>query len=339
MKDKAILVAILTIFLMGLPLMSVADTPSPKKTPKQTDTPSASPRLSRAGEIIFHVYNTETGEAMELEGKDYITHVVAAEMPASFSEEALKAQTVAAFTYAVYRKQNRSDGTHEGCELCTDSAHCKAYASEVYLRSLWGENYEDNYRKIAAAVDAVYGEYLTYDGEPIAAVFHSVSSGVTEAAVDVWGHHYPYLVSVDSSLDKTLKGYETAVTVSKEEFCTVMRAYSTACDFSGEPQTWVDKIERSTAGSVLTARVGKVPVTGAKLRSLFKLRSACFTVTFADDAFTFTVHGYGHGVGMSQYGANLMAKEGATYREILLHYYTDVTLEDAEKGIQNFAEK
>ena len=337
MKDKAILVAILTLFLVGMPLMAVADrsaSPSPKPPNGETSRPTTS---HADGEIVFHVFNVTTGEAMELEGKDYITHVVAAEMPAAFDEEALKAQAVAAFTYAVYRKSNGADGTHEGCELCTDSTHCKAYASDEYLHDLWGKDYDAHYGKIAAAVDAVYGEYLTYENEPIAAVFHSVSSGVTEAAVDIWGHHYPYLVSVDSSLDKTLKGYETTVTVNEKDFKSKMKTYSTACDFSDDPSEWFSKWERTTAGSVLTVSVGGVPVTGAKLRSLFGLRSACFTVDYKDKTFTFTVHGYGHGVGMSQYGANLMAKDGATYDEILHHYYTDVVLEPSEKGIETFS--
>ena len=338
MKDKAILVAILTLFLVGLPLISAADpVEHPAKRQSRTDVSSAVSDRAGDGEIVFHVFNVKTGEAMELEGRDYIIHVVAAEMPASFSEEALKAQAVAAFTYAVYRKSNGADGAHEGCELCTDSTHCKAYASDDYLRSLWGENFDTFYRKIADAVDAVYGEYLTYENEPIAAVFHSVSSGVTEAAVDVWGHHYPYLVSVDSSLDKTLKGYETTVTVTEKEFRSAMKTYSGACDFSDDPSAWIGKPERTTAGSVLTVSVGGVPVTGAKMRSLFDLRSANFTVSYKDGAFTFTVHGYGHGVGMSQYGANLMAKEGATYDEILHHYYTDVVLEPSEKGLKNYS--
>lgn len=343
MKDKVILIAILGIYMAMLPLVAFAAGGSGAQI-GPGDPPGNDPGQSQLqsgqaeDEVIFNVFNTETGEAMEIEGREYIIHVVAAEMPASFESEALKAQAVAAFTYAVNRKSSGySDGTHDGCELCTDSTHCKAYASTERLREIWGDDFDAYYKKICDAVDEVYGQYLSYDGEPISAVFHSLSSGVTESSADVWGYDYPYLVSVDSSLDREVDGYESVVTVSREEFEKTMKEYSNKCDLEGDPEEWIDDIVRSDAGGVITMNVGGEVLTGGKFRNLFGLRSANFTVKYSKETFTITVHGYGHGVGMSQYGANLMAKEGATYDQILLHYYTGVRLESSAKGIGKFS--
>ena len=338
MKDKLILIAIFCAFIFVLPLFNVTaeegkeDDKKPPSTQSGMNYPDygiENDGYDEASDIVFNVFNVSKGEVMEISGREYITHVVAAEMPASFSEEALKAQTVAAFTYALHRKNLGEDysGEHEGCELCTDSTHCKGYAEEERLRLLWGDNYDAYMTKIQKAVNEVYGEYIAYEGKPISAVFHSLSSGVTESAVNIWGHEYPYLVSVDSSLDRSLEGYETKVTVDKDELKKIMSDYSDKCEFDKKPQNWIGETVRSEAGTVLTIELCGVILSGGKARSLFSLRSANFTVEYSKDSFVFTVHGYGHGVGMSQYGANEMAKKGSTYKEILLHYYTGVTIE------------
>lgn len=338
MKDKFFLVAIFAMFLAVLPFLASAadggESPSGPDGPSQMGENFSAPfwpegGLSEENDMVFHVFNISTGQAMELTGRDYILHVVAAEMPASFEREALKAQAVAAFTYAVYRKGGTPDNSHEGCELCTDSSHCKAYADDAYLRSLWGEDYNYYYSRVKEAVDEVYGHYMTYQGQPIAAVFHALSAGVTESAVNVWGHEYPYLVSVDSAWDKKVSGYETTVTVTEKEFKSIMRAYNRDCDLSDHPEEWVGKIRRSESGGVRTMEIGDLVLAGTRVRALFDLRSANFTVKYRDGTFTFTVHGYGHGVGMSQYGADRMAEEGATWQEILHHYYTDIDIDRA----------
>ncbi len=337
MKDKLFLIAIFAMFLTVLPFLASAagqgEAPLPDGSSSdfreqgEGNDPIYEGDRTESGDILFHVFNVSTGQAMSLPGKEYITHVVAAEMPASFHEEALKAQAVAAFTYALHRREAPPDATHEGCELCTDSTHCKAYADDAYLRSLWGKDYDYYYERIAEAVEDVYGTYIMYRDKPIAAVFHALSAGVTEDAANVWGHKYPYLVSVDSAWDKQVSGYETKVTVSKKEFKNIMKSYSDRCEFPKDPENWIKNITRSEAGGVLTAEIGGVTLAGSRIRGLFDLRSANFTVQYDDGNFVFTVKGYGHGVGMSQYGANLMAKGGATYKEILLHYYTGVSLE------------
>lgn len=339
MKDKLFLIAIFAMFLAVLPFLASAtgqgdepflssETPSSQKGQGEGGLLWQEGERTEDGDILFHVFNVSTGQAMSLPGREYITQVVAAEMPASFEPEALKAQAVAAFTYALYRKEGTPDSTHEGCELCTDSTHCKAYADEAYLRSLWGDDYDYYFTRIAEAVNEVYGRYMTYQGQPIAAVFHALSPGVTEDAVNVWGHAYPYLVSVDSAWDKKVKGYESTVTISKKEFKSIMEGYSDRCDLSDDPEKWVGKMIRSESGGVQTVEVGGMVLAGTRMRGLFDLRSTNFTVEYRDGSFIFTVHGYGHGVGMSQYGANLMAKDGATYEEILHHYYTGVEIQE-----------
>lgn len=339
MKDKLVLIAIFCAFISILPLFNVRaeEGNEENKRPPLIQSDIVYPDYGvkddgydEANDIIFNVFNVSKCEVMELYGREYITRVVAAEMPASFDEQALKAQTVAAFSYALHRKSLGEDYSkeHEGCELCTDSTHCKGYAEEDRLRSLWGDSYDAYMEKIRNAVNDVYGEYMAYEGEPVSAVFHSLSSGVTESAVNIWGHDYPYLVSVDSSFDRSLDGYETKVTVSKNEMKEIMKSYSDKCEFDKKPQNWIGETVRSDAGTVLTIEFCGIILSGSKTRSLFSLRSANFTVEYSKENFIFTVHGYGHGVGMSQYGANEMAKRGSTYKEILLHYYTGVEIKE-----------
>lgn len=337
MKDKMIIIAFFAAFLSVLPLFTAARTaPDEDKTKDPpSDLPPIVDDVTSGGEVgdvktedvVFTVLNVTTNEAMELKGLDYITRVVAAEVPASFEEEALKAQTVAALTYALNRKETHVGASeHEGCELCTDSKHCKAYASDERLREKWGDKYEENLQKVSDAVKSVYGEYMVYENEPIVAVFHAISAGKTEAAVNVWGHDYPYLQSVKSDGDRDVKGYESVKTFTADEFKKIMREYSADSVFDGDENKWIGDITRSDAGYVKTADLCGVLLAGTRVRSLFDLRSANFNLKYENGEFTFTVHGYGHGVGMSQYGANEMAKSGATYREILDHYYKDIDI-------------
>ena len=333
MKDKIILVAFFAILISILPLFLPAraaqdetgEDPSPQLPPIADGTQNGEVGDVKTEEVVFTVLNVTTNEAMELCGLDYITRVVAAEVPASFETEALKAQTVAALTYALNRKETHVGASvHEGCDLCTDSRHCKAYASDERLREKRGDKYEENLKRVSDAVASVYGEYMVYEDEPIVAVFHAISAGKTEAAVNVWGHEYPYLQSADSVGDESVRGYESTKTFTAAEFKKIMSEYSADCAFDPDESRWIGDIARSEAGYVQTVRICGVLLAGTRVRALFDLRSACFTLKYADGEFTFTVHGYGHGVGMSQYGANEMAKEGATYREILDHYYKDI---------------
>ena len=255
--------------------------------------------------------------------QDYLRGVVAAEMPASFHPEALKAQTVAARSYAMYCA---SYSKHGEAQVCTDYRCCQAWRSDGELKERWGENYDENIDKIRSAVEQTEGEYLCFSGQPAFAAFHSSSASVTESSADVWSA-VPYLVSVSSpETADDVPGYVSVVECSPIDFRdTVLSAHPEA-DFSGAEEDWIGELRNDAAGRVASVVLGGVELGGAELRSLFSLRSTAFDLAYDGESFVFTVTGFGHGVGMSQYGADKMAREGADYREILAHYYPGTEL-------------
>ena len=254
----------------------------------------------------------ETGD-ITLSMEDYLTGVVLAEMPASFHPEALKAQAVAAGTYA--RKGAKHDGS-----LCGNPGCCQAYISPGdYI--LEGGTPEDA-EKVRLAVMTVTPYVLMYEEELIEAVYFSCSGGQTEDAVAVWGSDVPYLQSVPSEGEEAAAVFQSEKTVSCAAFReTVLSVYPDA-DFSQDPSFWIGDVVYTQGGGVDTVVIGGQTVKGTALRSLFHLNSTNIAIRLEQDQIVFAVKGYGHRVGMSQYGANAMAKTGSTYREILQHYYT-----------------
>ena len=257
----------------------------------------------------------------------YLVGGVRAEMPASFEAEALKAQAVAARTYTLYKLQ--SGGNHgETADICTDSTCCQAYIGEDRARSNWGENAGAYEAKVEAAVRETDGETILYGGVPILAVFHSSSAGLTRAAGEVWVNDLPYLQAVDSpEPGDRIPQYYSRVEFTAEELKAKLRSAFPEADFTGGMEDWLKDPAADEAGSVATVLVGGVTAKGTQVRSALGLRSACFTWEVQDGKMVFFVTGYGHGVGLSQYGASAMAAAGADYREILTHYYTGVTVE------------
>ena len=271
------------------------------------------------------VLNGDQVEEMDL--GTYLVGVVRAEMPASFEPEALKAQAVAARTYTLYKIQ--TGGNHgETADICTDSTCCQAYIGEERARSNWGENADEYEKKIEDAVTGTDGQTILYGGVPILAVFHSSSAGLTRAAGEVWLNDLPYLQAVDSPEAKdAIPNYYSRSELTAEAFKTKFLAAHPEADLSGPMSGWLGNAVTDTAGSVTTLSVGGVTVKGSELRSILGLRSACFEWEVQDGKLVFFVTGYGHGVGLSLYGANQMAAEGADFLEILTHYYTGVTVE------------
>lgn len=264
---------------------------------------------------------------VELTMNEYLTGVVGAEMPATFEIEALKAQAVAARTYTLYKMQINPSSNHPDADVCDDTACCKAYKDNDELKEKWGISYSAYIEKIKNVVRATDGEYLSYKNEPILAVFHSSSTGRTENSENVWGSALPYLVSVASMEDpESVPQYKSTVTISTSNFSETIKKKYPEADFSGETDDWITDMEYSDSGRLLTARIGGVTFTGRELRTLFELRSTGMEISITDDGVVFSVTGYGHGVGMSQYGANAMAQDGSTYEEILTWYYTGTTL-------------
>ncbi len=273
------------------------------------------------------------GDIREMDLEDYVAGVTAAEMPAAFPMEALKAQAIAARTFAAFRQQQGSDESHPDADVCDDYTHCAAYLDlDTQSKHQWGSRADEWRAKIEQAVEETSGQIVTYQGEPITAVFHAACSEETESAEDVWGAVVPYLVSVDSSGDDACPDYTSSVTFGAEEFRQRMLTQYDTINLTGRPETWFTKWKRADSGNVLSCTVGGVKAKGTTLRKLLGLRSTNFTVSTTETSITFETTGYGHAVGMSQYGAKAMAEEGHSCEEILTHYYTDTEIVSLEQG-------
>lgn len=273
------------------------------------------------------VFLSDEGRTEEMDINEYLKCVVAAEMPADFEVEALKAQAVAARTYLYAhieqaQKGNIAEG-HNGAAVCTDYTHCQAYMSENKRRESWGDAADANWEKVSSAVESTTGEIMTYNGETISAVFHSTSSGSTEAAVDVWGSDVPYLQSVASVGDEQSPKYLSEVSMSEAEFKNIAEDKVNGIDWS---KGVVTDIVRSGAGGIISLKLGGAEVKGTDFRTMFDLRSTNVEITNESGSVKMSVKGYGHGVGMSQYGANYLASQGKKYEEILKTYYTGVEI-------------
>lgn len=278
---------------------------------------------------VLKVLDFTDGQILELPMRDYVIGAVMAEMPASYHEEALKAQAVAARTYAVRQREKQKlspDPELMGADISNDSTKFQAYFTPEQAKAFYGDSYETYYKKVAEAVDGTGNAVLVYGGEPIVAAFHSTSGGRTESAEIVWGSAVDYLVPVESAEDKNSPTYLEEQLFTEAEFRERLESEYPEADFGGAPEAWIAIKEKSASGTVVEMTAGGEVLTGADFRRIFSLRSANFTVEYADGQFIITTRGNGHGVGMSQYGANAMANEGADYREILLHYYTGAEL-------------
>lgn len=257
------------------------------------------------------------GTVREGDLEEYLVGVVLAEMPASFEQEALKAQAVVTRTYA--RKAYETGGKHEDGSVCTVPECCQGYMSEEdYLRQ---GGLEADAAKVRQAVLSTAGQVLTYQGELIEATYFSCSGGSTEDAVVVWGTDYPYLRSVDSPGEEEAAHYREKTVFAPEDVEEKL-----GVELAEDPGDWIGKVSYTAAGSVETAVIGGRHFTGTEIRRLLGLYSAAFTVEAEPDAITFTTKGYGHRVGLSQYGADAMAVKGYDYREILTHYYQGTEL-------------
>lgn len=266
----------------------------------------------KVSEEIVYLVRANTGDIVELDFEEYLKGVVYAEMPASFSNEALKAQAVAARTYTRFKLE-------ENNHICDDPAHCQA----------WIENdYSSEFEKVAHAVDDTKGEIVTYLGEAIQAFFHSSSGGKTESSKNVWGKEIPYLVAVDSpNEDKIMSTFYSEKEFSYKEVKDRINGVLGSGSVTTEKlKSKIKVLARTEGNRVKELKVDKVVLSGSEVRNIFDLRSANFEVELKENSVVFKVKGYGHGVGMSQWGAEVMAKEGKSYREILSYYYPDTEI-------------
>lgn len=278
----------------------------------------------------YKVLDVSTGEVINVDEKTYVVGAVCAEMPATFETEALKAQAVAAHTYAErQRLKERSDPTPElcGADFSNDTAKYQGYFTKNQAMQYYGDNFETYYDKIDDAVNEVMPYIITYGDEPIISAFHSMSSGKTESAENAWGTAIDYLVPVDSSYDTSAPKYLEEVRFEKEQLRQILVEKFSGITLGEDFTTWININSVSDSGTVLSAMVGDFKVSGNDIREALGLRSACFDVSYDGETAVIQTKGFGHGVGMSQYGANAMASDGKNWREILEHYYPDCKIE------------
>ena len=266
----------------------------------------------------------------EMDIETFLYGVLSAEMSSDFSEEALKAQAVAARTYIIYKKENNMTKGHKGADICTDSNHCQAYFSYNELKKNKGEDWiKESYPKIKKAVDDTKGHILTYDEKAILPLYFSTSSGKTENCEEVFSSQYPYLKSVSSPYEEQSPRYYTETKISKYKFVNALnKSYSNISLSVDNLINQIKVLERTNAGSVKTIQIGDKKLSGRNIRTLFGLNSSNFDIGFENDTVVFKVKGYGHGVGMSQWGAEGMAQKNYKYYDILCHYYTGIEIKD-----------
>ena len=326
MKESVAAGLMLTVLLFAMSWLHAAQTPPDKATTAAAQTTELAAETAtdtglRDSEIYLRVKIDGTVQTMTM--AEYLPGVVRGEMLPGFDAEALKAQAVAERTYICYQMEKGAKAAHPDADVCDDAGCCSAYLSEEDARQKWGNLFTTYEEKIQASVADTDGMVMLYDGTPIMAVFHSSSAGRTAACGDVWSADLPYLVSVESpEAASSVPNYYSVKTISRDEFQRIFTAAYPQADFSG---TWVTGRTENASGRVDSITVGGIPVSGNEMRSLYGLRSTCFTVETGEEV-VFRVTGYGHGVGMSQYGAEELAKQGKTWQEILQWYYTDITL-------------
>ena len=308
---------------------TISEVSSSSPSPESKDEKSQKEEVVDNGKS-FKILDASTGEIVTVPDKEFTYGAVVAEMLPSFPKAALQAQAVAAYThYSRLREEQREnpDASLKGADFEGDLKNWRVYVSREQMEERWEDTFDSYYQKITEAVDEVLYQAVTYEGELITAAYHAISSGNTEASEDVFQKALPYLISVPSPGDELAPDYQTTVTLSASEFKKAAEKAWDDVTFSNTEQTWIGEAKRTDAGMVKEIKLGDKTVSGLEVRDAFSLRSADFDLLYQEDQFVFTVRGYGHGVGMSQYGAKYMAEQGSDYQQILSWYYPGTKIE------------
>ena len=310
MKKYALIALLLLVSMALCPLAAMGSRADEKK--EQT-VPVISQDIIGQTEYIT-VMSSATGGMQKIGMREYLIGCVAAEMPPNYHPEALKAQAIASYSYAKRLSE-------KGAEFISDSPMThQGYVSRQTRIKNWGEDFEKNEKKISEAVDSVSGLRLTYGDETALAVYHSISSGRTRSAESMWGEDIPYLRSVPSDGDRLSPDFADEKSYTADELSEKL-----GVEIEGDPTVWVDDVEK-TDGYVDTAVICGKEFDGTEIRDSLGLRSESFEIECGENSVTFICEGHGHGVGMSQYGADYMARQGSAYTEILAHYYPDTEI-------------
>ena len=302
------------------------------ETQQETSLPETETAHETVSDEPYKVLNTADGEVTEVSVRDYVIGAVCAEMPASFEPEALKAQAAAAHTYAERQRaleRAKPDASLKGADFSNDTSKYQGYFTKEQIKQYYGENFDEYYGKVSKAVDEVLPYILTYNGSPIISAFCSMSSGKTESAENAWGTAVDYLVPVDSSYDTSAPKYMEEVRFNAEALRDKLGSAFPDIKLEGDISEWLAVTDVSESGTVLTLTAGDKSISGNELRSALGLRSACFDIRYENDSAVITTRGFGHGVGMSQYGADAMAKDGHSWQEIVAHYYPGCTISES----------
>ncbi len=275
----------------------------------------------------INVVNSNMNDVRSMDLDEYLLGVVSAEMPANYNIEALKAQAVVARTYTLYTITHNSSKHGDG-SICTSASCCQAWISKEDRMSKWPEEERaNNWKKIEEAVYSTKGQVIEYNGEVIDAFFHSNSGGKTEVPVNVWGGtNFPYLQVVETAGEEEYSQYSSEAEFSKKDFISKIKEKYSDFSINWDEKDSIKIIEYTDGGRARTVKVGNKNLSGVEIRSIFGLKSANFECKIENDKVKFNVIGYGHGVGMSQTGADAMAKAGSSYKEIIEHFYSGIQI-------------
>lgn len=321
-KLYVILSSVILLSMLTIPLTAATQSIAPQSV-KSTQAAAVDQKVTNVPENSTQVkiLRTKNNKIEKTDLLEYLTGVVAAEIGADYENEAIKAQAVAAHTMLLYRESENSGKDYD----ITDSSETdQSYFDKDERKKTFGDKFDADESKLREQINSVINKTVTYDGKPILAAYFDLSGGKTESAKNVWGTDYKYLQPVESVSDMLSPKYISTVTFSKDEFTSI--ASSLKVTAKGDASKWVSLINCSQSGTVLEITLCGKKFSGKDIRKAFQLRSANFDLDYKNDSFIFTVRGSGHGVGMSQNGANYMAKQGSKYDEILKWYYKGVQI-------------
>lgn len=326
MKKSFIINLIVILFIFLIPLIFTNKRVVDTSSNNNIDLEVVDFNYSEYSEIKLLHKDTDEVEKVKLD--DYIACVVSAEMPVSYELEALKAQAIVARTYTIYKITTSKK--HNNADICDKSTCCQAWISKENRLKRWKESdAQNNWNKIIRAVNETAGKIVTYNNKPINAFFHANSGGKTEIPFYVWGGSgYPYLQVVETSGEDAYSQYSSEAEFTKEELERKIREKHSDFEIDLEENDCIEIKERDSSNRVVTVKIGNLNLSGVETRTLLGLRSANFTVDISNNKVNFKVIGYGHGVGMSQTGADALAKQGKNCEEIIKHFYSGVEIKD-----------
>ena len=321
MKNIVIYIIILMLLVFAIPLI-FTNIPIQETSSKPDESV-----LDNSSYSTIKLYHTKDGTIEELNMNEYLYGVVAGEMPAIYELEALKAQAIVARTYTIYQIKNGSK--HENADICDSSLCCQAWITKENRFARWEDGKQNEYwNKIVEAVSSTNKKYITYNGEPINAFFHSNSGGKTELASNVWGGSLPYLKIVETSGEESYSAYSSETIFSKDELIVKMRECYKDFEINFKELEPIKILNYTESGRVKNIRIGTKEISGVECRKIFGLKSSNFSVEINGDNIKFSVIGYGHGVGLSQSGSDVLAKQGFSAEEIIKYYFNNIEINE-----------